>query len=630
MNILMYTGCNLQQKQGTFPCFSFGLNTLFFALVCCVVICKPVFSFETDSGVDARQQTCLQQFIASESIPEFERSVAQCFIGEQLESANRSLALLDENELNLAQCAVLLRLLITSIDSDIISPATRLTLENTLSNFIKTSMPQLSFQSVEMIEPESLQLAKPMILLLWCRYTEIKDLHLDWFSPEVRKIRKTNLMKELDEKIGQWLKTGFLFRGSHEYTVIITSLINLYDLIPDETLQIKTAALTDILLSETALETLDGYWGGTRQNTQTLLSSSSVQWMSYLMFGTPKPEKMQGIDPSILILCNTDYCPPPLVEKLGKEKSHRGNYELKHKYQTYTDSLEHTEDVRKYSYVTPQYILSSFQLNRQTVPWQARPWDLMISSANKKTTHVMSFSGKQFFSGKDITNTNEYDVWNATTLQYKNVVFCQYQKSSRMRVLPDLEPEIEKEFFIPNYAQLPSRIWIPNSLAPIEQNKGWRFINTGTVYIAIRPVPGESYWWRTAEAGDSGEETASILGFRDLYAAMLIEVETESSRVSSYNQFKQQVLDAPLLIDEESVTFVSRRGDIFSFPRKGGEFLVNGNRMDAKGDTEYDYFSNPFIESKWDSGIFEAKWNPFSLRINMSDPTNPIRKNIMK
>jgi hypothetical protein len=613
---------NHQQKQGILPCFSFMKISVIFRGIFFLFVTQHSFSTETYLGVAARQEACLQQIISSEDISDFDRSVAQCITEEKLETANRSLALVEDNQLNLARCAVLLRMLILTKDTGIITPATRITLENTLSEFIKSSLPQLSFQSDEMIEPESLQLAKPMIILLWCQYTEVSDLRYDWFTPESRNIRKTNLMKQLNDKIDQWLKTGFLFRGSHEYTVIITSLINLHDLIPDESLQIKTAALTDILLGETALETIDGNWGGTRQNTQTLLSSSSVQWLSYLLFGTPKPEDIQGIDPSILILCSTGYRPPPLIEKLGKEKEHRGIYELKHKYNTYTQSLEQTEEVRKYSYVTPQYILSSFQLNQQTVPWQARPWDLMVSSEDKHTTHVMSFAGKQFFSGKDVMNPDEFDVWNATMLQYKNVLFCQYQKCSHMKVLP----ELEKEFFIPNFAQLPSRIWIPNTLAPIEQDKGWRFINTGTVFIAIRPVPGDSYWWRTAEAGENGEETASILGCRDLYAGMLVEVETESSRVSSYNQFKQQVLDAPLLIDDDSVTFVSRRGDVFYFPRKGGEFLVNGIKIDAQNDSKYDYFSNPFIQSKWDSGIFDAKWNALSLRIDMSDPANPIRK----
>lgn len=610
------------KKQGAFPCFSFMIITFPLLCVFCVVHVHYGFSSGMSSGVAARQQSCLQQIMSSETIQDFERSVAQCMTEEKLVSANHSLALLETSQLNLARCAVLLRLLITTKNTDTISQATRITIENTLSDFIKSSLPQLSYQPEDMIEPESLQLAKPMILLLWCQYTEDSDLSYDWFTPASRKVINTNMLKHLTEKIDQWIHRGLLFRGSHEYTVIITSLINIHDLIPDETLKLKTAALTDILLCETALETLDGFWGGTRQNTQTLLASISVQWFSYLMFGTPKPNEINGIDPSILILCSTGYRPPPLIEKLGREKEHRGIYDLKHKYKTYTNSLDQSNEVRKYSYVTPLFVLSSFQLNRQPVPWQARPWDLMVETSNKKYTHLMSFAGNQFFSGKDVMNTAEYDVWNTTTLQHKNVLFCQYQKSNRMKNLP----ELEKEFYIPNYAQLPSRIWIPNTLTPIEQEEGWRFINTGNVYIAIRPVPGESYWWRTAEGGTSGEETASILGFRDLYAGMLVEVETESSRISSYNQFKQQVLDAPLLIDDHSVTFVSRRGDVFYFPRNGGDFLVNGNRIDAYTDPEYDYFSNPFIQSKSNSGIIEANWNSNSLQIDLSDPNNPIRK----
>ena len=151
-------------------------------------------------------------------------------------------------------------------------------------------------------------------------------------------------------------------------------------------------------------------------------------------------------------------------------------------------------------------------------------------------------------------------------------------------------------------------------------------MNLNGVFVALRSVPGESYWWRTAETGLEDNRPASVLGFRDLNAAVLVEVEVESSYVSSYHQFKQQVLEAPLVVDENSVTFVSRRGDVFYFPRKQGDFLVNGQRRNAEEDQEYELFSNPFVHSKYNSGVLTANWSAFSLLIDVTDPKNPIRK----
>lgn len=583
---------------------------------------NPSRAIETTTGFAARQQTGLQQITSSEIMPEFERSIALCMTEEKLDEANRLLTLIETGQLDLARCAVLLRMLILTHSTDIITPGTRLVLDETLASFIKSSLGLLAFESNEAVEPESLQLAKPMVMLSWCLYAETSGQDYNWFSAETIQLQKQKLLGRLHERISHWLKQGFVFRGSNEYIAALTSLINLYDLVDDEALKTKSAALADIIISDIALENIDGLWGGIRQNTQTLLSATSTKWMAYLLFGNPMPEFIDDLDPGILILCHTGYRLPPLLERLGREQQHRGIYELKHRYVTHTGSLQNSEEVRKYSYITPNFILSSFQTNRQAVPWQARPWDLMIWNEELQNIHIMAFAGKQFFSGKEIVDEEEYDVWNATTVQYKNVLFCQFHKSSHLTILG----EQEKDILIPNYAQLPTRLWIPNTLAPVELEKGWLFINTGNVFVALRPVPGDSYWWRTAEAGISGEETASILGFRDLYAAMLIEVETESSRISSYNQFKQQVLDAPLVVDEHSVTYVSRRGDVFYFPRTGGEFLVNGKAIHAQSDSEYEYFSNPFMQSKWDSGVYEAKWNPFSLLIDASDPANVIRR----
>ena len=146
----------------------------------------------------------------------------------------------------------------------------------------------------------------------------------------------------------------------------------------------------------------------------------------------------------------------------------------------------------------------------------------------------------------------------------------------------------------------------------------------GDTYLAFRPTQGRSYWWRNAEFGQSTAGGAAILTFQDLSTAFLLEIE-KANHFSSFEQFKKQVADSPLEIDNDAVTFVSRRGDVFLFPFDGGKFLVNGYEIDPKTDPKYDLYSSPYAQSKIGSSRFQANWQLFSLTLDLQNPLHPRR-----
>jgi len=80
-----------------------------------------------------------------------------------------------------------------------------------------------------------------------------------------------------------------------------------------------------------------------------------------------------------------------------------------------------------------------------------------------------------------------------------------------------------------------------------------------------------------------------------------------------------------LEIDSDSITYVSRRGDVFLFPLNGGDFLVNGRVVDPPQDPAFQLYASPFIQSQYGSGLFKAEWRGSSLTLDFQDPKHPQR-----
>ncbi len=137
-------------------------------------------------------------------------------------------------------------------------------------------------------------------------------------------------------------------------------------------------------------------------------------------------------------------------------------------------------------------------------------------------------------------------------------------------------------------------------------------------------ISGKSYWWRDIEFGEGAAGFASILSFLELETAFVLEVE-EAERFSSFDQFKQQVIEAPFEADRNSISFVSRQSDVFLFPRNDGSFLVNGKEIDPINDSSYDLFSSPFVHSQYGSGVMKVDWPPDSVTLDFRDTANPKR-----
>ena len=575
-----------------------------------------------EGGFAARQQACLEQIAAIESLTPLEKGIALLFLEKRVEEANRLLLTLDISDVSLINGLTLLRALFADASKpDLLHPESRQHLLDLLKQYLADGAELLMEEDAQNAVPESQRILAPTILYLWGIGLEPWGVEWTWPDKKPNTEHVEQMQKRLHGVLDHWSKYSLVERGSPYTYPILAALMNLYDYAADPAMQQKAAAVTDMIVADIALENLGGLWGGARHGAFEAIKPIQGNRLPFLLFGDRIPS-MQGseVEPNTFILCHSQYRPPQVLEEIGYQRKLRGIYEIKQKFCVDVEMPDTSGVGRKYSYVTPRYILGSFQLRRGVAPWQSRPWDLLIWDEEQMENHLFTFTGSQLYSGGEPPFTKSYYTWDATCFQYKNVLFCQFHQSDKQFID---EQEIES-LRVAHYEQLPQRIWVPNALSPVELEKDWWFARMSGVYVAFRPIRGTGYWWRTAEMDEAGNSTASIMTCQNLFTPFVIEVELEN-RFSSFNQFKQQVLEAPLIVDDQSITFVSRRGDVFLFPLKGGDFLVNGRPIDPWNDPEYDLYSSPYVQSRYGSGYFTAKWAPYSLVLDLRDSKSPVR-----
>lgn len=568
-----------------------------------------------------RQEQILKNIAKPESLP-IEQAAALFFLGLEPDHVNYLLSAFTAKEASPILCALILRILNARPSKPgILTEQTIHHLETELAEWIRTQSLRITAPDLTVPLPENRSILEDSILRLWANHVDEATPDYQWPDKTDNGKHKILHEKEIHQWLDHRLRYGFIERSSPRLYQSMVALLNLRDWSQPSPLTIKAEAVIDLILADMVQESLQSQWGGIHCNDAESLSPQPCNRLQYLLFGWPEAVDMQSIDDSIVLhLCQSQFRPPSVFIRLAQEYSLRGTYEIKNCFYRKSKNPDDSDRLKKYGYVTPNFILSSFQLRDESVPSLSRPWDLMVLDENEIGHHLFSFTGTDLTSGGMSPPDQESYLWNSTVFQYKNVLFCRFARCNRRRPTTNNN----EEFTDLRYAQLPTRTWIPNAFAPVTQEGSWWFSKMASVYIAFRPLSGRSYWWRTADRGTNGGEGTSILTFQDLFSPFLLEVETDS-HFTSFDQFKNQVMNSPLEIDNDSITFVSRRGDVFLFPLDDGDFLVNGRKIDPSTDSTYQLFTSPFIHSDFGSGIIKAEWQGYSLLIDNSDPNNPKR-----
>ncbi|MBI1390155.1 MAG: hypothetical protein GC154_17070 [bacterium] len=565
-------------------------------------------------GFPQRQHDALTTAAGSTTSAAPIEGAALLFAGEQTAAANQLIENVTVDECGLMEISVLLRLALASGNLASLTDSARDNAIRVISGFLTKHAgdPPLP------LAPESGELLQLTTLYLWTQYARQNDPSLvesDTKFPSLSD-QETALMQWL----GQRVEFGFEERGSAYAPHLASALLLLRDAASSDAIRMQAEACLDLLVADLAPVYFGGLPAGPRLRSLEAIAPSQDDWIPFLWFGEQNEDPPQSVDASTIHLAVSSYRPPAALIRIAIEREDRGSYEVKHRYFLPETGGESLHEGRSYAFVDPNFVLGSFVLHNQAVPWQSRPWDLMIWDGRGSNNRVFSFAGRQLFSGARPPYTDEFFGWNASVYQYRNVLYCRYLRSDRKRPGDPLSDLLWDR----RYVQQPARVWISETLNPVEEDGGWWFCRLGRVYVAFRPVQGRGFWWRSVET-EARDSSASILTLQDLDSGLLIEVE-QADRFMSFDRFKQQVIAAPLIVERDSITFVSRRGDVFLFPLKEGEFLVNGRPVDPWRDPDYSLYSSKFIKGGVGEEPIEAEWPPFSLRIDRSDPARPRRE----
>lgn len=557
-----------------------------------------------------RQMECLKEIADADNAPLFLKSAASVFLGEATQEAVQSLTTVSGSQMSMMDVTVMLRILCVENFAQHLTDAARAGAEAGLIEFYQKRQ-EIIETEIDQRDSESQWVLRSTLLLMWAQYAKTHEVvfSLDEHKADAAYIDQ---LASVRAWLAERLQYGLADRGSAFRNQTLSCLLLLYDAAEDAELKRQVEACLDMAAADWAQESLHGVWGGARLRSLESISALPGDKASYIWFGAKTRELTDGVDPATLHFASSQYRPPAAVIRIGAEREERAAYEIKTRYFGPHDGVN--QEGRKYAYVDPDFILGSFSMRNETTPWQSRPWELTLWDGESAENRLFAFAGRQFFSGSRPPYEENYDQWNASVYQYKNVLFSIFDASDQY--LADKErPHLR-------YQKLPLRIWIDRSLQPVEFKNGWWFARLGGVYLAFRPVRGLSYWWRDIET-ETGEG-ASILALQDLDSPFILELE-QSERFLSFERFQQQVIEAPFIVEHNSVTFVSRRGDVFLFPLDGSEFLVNGYEVDPWSDPEYKLYGGRFVEAQPGTDVFKAEWKPFGVFIDRNDPYLPIR-----
>lgn len=592
---------------------------LLFVLISATAMGDPVQSILDQ--FPTRQEQALQEISASVSGATYERCIAMVMLNHRLDWANQQLRTFSSKQSKLIDMTVVLRCLLTfPKGNENLQPGTINHLIGEVASFIKRNEKALLTNDTSKTITESREIVKHSFLWLWAKYVKTATPDYQW--PDQKS--NDDHIRSHSSSISHWLDQrglyGFEERSSVYYAYDLAALLSFRDFYQVDTLRTKADAIIDQIVTDIAQESIGGYWGGARCRSFEALTPLADSRLHYILFGITKSDPIQSVQPLTFHLAGTDYLPPPVLVRLGTEEKNRGIYDITNRFCMDRRYPEQADHGRKYTYVTPNYILGSFQLRNQRVPWQTRPWDLLILNQEGEAYRLFTFNGDQLYSGGTPPFEKEFYLWNATSFQHKNVLFCQFHRCDRKRQGDaSLNKKVDARL-----VQHPTRVWIPENLGHLTNENNWWFAEVGNVYLAFRPLTGRSYLWRSAHMGASTGIDASLLSFQDLYSSFLLEIE-EKANFASFAHFKQQVSESPLEIGEDWATFVSRRGDVFLFSLTGDDFMVNGETVNPWNDESYLLYSSPYTYSEYGSGIFTVEWCPYTLNIDLSDPESPKR-----
>lgn len=382
----------------------------------------------------------------------------------------------------------------------------------------------------------------------------------------------------------------------------------------------RTARLgLDILFAEHAALALEGMLGGPacrvygpgsdgilaeemNHNSRRDAACSGSYPMMWMLFGQGQPHPYGVLGAPLLATCG--YVPPPAVVRLADPAGNRGRYEFKARrpgrsHQVFRRNPAALQpppeafDARVYAWVTPRFVLGSFQeVEGRFGASRSLPLTTILRVVGGTRRAVYTSLVPAHPPGRDNARVDCF--------QHQNVVLGRGAAGEAYLATREFERVAEQD--------------------------GWIFLRTAEVFVAYR-VAGCGYTW-------SGADPPSVYGdfirFENPEAPFILEVAEAEDYGGNFDRFRADMADNRIELKPDGLSYESgaqgRAGpsaEPFVVTLRCGELpILDGSPVPLE---DYGTFESPHLRSTWDSGIVTLRCGPERMTVNVTRPRAPVR-----
>lgn len=420
--------------------------------------------------------------------------------------------------------------------------------------------------------------------------------------------------RELEAEDRVWLDRYIRFRAQRGWGEFDSScyilpewecLAALYDFAPDKQIRALARNMLNLLLADMAVDSLNGMHGGAhgRIYEQHALDHATTHSyaLQHLYFGNVDPETMEGRGGPVEALTSR-FRPHPLVLAIALDRTETyENRERKHLHNT-DDCLPRRPlagSIRKYTWWTPQFLLGCVQYQdpypatckgRWYAHHEQHQWDMTVGTRTQARifTHHPGESGP------------EHGYWTGDLRCGCGHFF---QNRTALLALYDIPRDQPLQWI---HAHVPKA-----AFDEVKCRAGFIFVREGEVYAALKMLGGHRWTrsgkWKDMEVRSYGGKNGAIC-----------EVG-QASEFADFTAFQREILSNPIQFDRRRMRlrYASKRNGVLEMDTRGKR-RFNGRDEDLN----YATFENPFMKSRWRSGVIELRKGKWKLKLDFTSASN--------
>jgi hypothetical protein len=406
--------------------------------------------------------------------------------------------------------------------------------------------------------------------------------------------------KWLDQRARRGL---FYEDGSSYENYTIEALFNLRDFAEDPVLRRKADMFLDLVFANMAEETLGSVRGGPK--TRTKEEGFEARYYG-LLFAQGERFREFGS----YLLPTSSYYPSPAIVSLAKDPSSRGTYSWSKRCPGFkkqprpTDPpkwnvFDDTNSIIRNGFATPHFHMGSHgvdataQINRDA---RQQRWQGVVF-ANDPMARIsmdgVSVKGAGGNAEKDGYISNPFK-----TIQDRNMMVT-------MKWGPSADGGVDPNLWI----------YFSYALELVEEEDGWLFVQSGDAFAAVKVVGG--YQWVTPWEHRDSLRPKSFVRLLNPDSPIITIANDAADYNADFAAFKKALKAQPITWADGVLKFATI---IHEGPLAPGK--VNGKAVELRPLRVND---SPFIRSDWNSGVIHIRKGSETLKLDFSDPKNPVR-----